>query len=463
MTNKVSHLEEKLYDGRKPRRILALDGGGIRGALTLGFLEEIERVIQAQPGNEDKLLCDYFDLIIGTSTGSIIASGLAIGLTARQIKDQYLTLGGTIFSKRRKPWLPGVLRYALRAEYRHNRLVEGLEETFGGTTLGDNEKIKTGLAIVAKRADTFSTWVFNNFQRAPFYYRNKELRLVDLIRASTAAPSYFEPHILNVGGSNPLGAFIDGGVSLANNPSFQALMLASIKGYSLGWSLKEDDFMIVSVGTGTGTKQIASQKLRRMPIFRWGKVIPNLFMEDASYFNQALLQWLSDSPTAIEIDRVVKDLRDDYFLLGLKPLNYVRYNVKMDVDYLQEELGMEFTPAQVEHLREMDKGENRFTLAEIGEGAARIQVKTEHFEPKPVKRQGGKLLFNTYDTPDLPFKKAVKKAIPIQYCKMDEPFLVNTLEGIHSGEAGDYLVIGTQGELYPIKKDIFEKTYDALP
>src|SRR3954449_8490215 len=64
-----------------PKRILSLDGGGIRGILTLEYLDAIEGMLKNRSGREDFLLCDYFDLIGGTSTGSIIAAGLACGMS----------------------------------------------------------------------------------------------------------------------------------------------------------------------------------------------------------------------------------------------------------------------------------------------------------------------------------------------------------------------------------------------
>ena len=81
----------------RPKRILALDGGGIRGALTLGFLE---RIVREKEGNPNLLLCDYFDLIGGTSTGAIIAAGLSIGKTAGEIKSLYLSIGDKIFGQK---------------------------------------------------------------------------------------------------------------------------------------------------------------------------------------------------------------------------------------------------------------------------------------------------------------------------------------------------------------------------
>ena len=79
------------------KRILSLDGGGIRGLITLGYLEHIERELGC--GDADRRLRDHFDLIGGTSTGAIIAAGLALGLTVAELRDHYLELGKSIFGR----------------------------------------------------------------------------------------------------------------------------------------------------------------------------------------------------------------------------------------------------------------------------------------------------------------------------------------------------------------------------
>src|SRR4051794_12684912 len=80
-----------------PKRILALDGGGIRGVLTLGFLDRIEEALRQRHGRNDLVLADYFDLVGGTSTGSIIAAGLAIGMSVKELRGLYLAAGGEAF------------------------------------------------------------------------------------------------------------------------------------------------------------------------------------------------------------------------------------------------------------------------------------------------------------------------------------------------------------------------------
>jgi hypothetical protein len=64
--------------------------------------------------------------------------------------------------------------------------------------------------------------------------------------------------------------------------------------------------------------------------------------------------------------------------------------------------------------------------------------------------------------PDLPYRLARKKPIPMRCIQMSEPFEVETLEGVMRGNAGDWLMVGFEGEMWPIKKEIFEKTYEFL-
>jgi patatin-like phospholipase/acyl hydrolase len=78
---------QKRYDTDRPRKMLALDGGGIRGLITLGILEKIEKLLRenAGGGSADFRLCHYFDYIAGTSTGAIIAAGLALGKSVAEL------------------------------------------------------------------------------------------------------------------------------------------------------------------------------------------------------------------------------------------------------------------------------------------------------------------------------------------------------------------------------------------
>jgi len=72
------------------------------------------------------------------------------------------------------------------------------------------------------------------------------------------------------------------------------------------------------------------------------------------------------------------------------------------------------------------------------------------------------IIFKNGQIPNLDFKQAIKKPIPVRCIQMQEAFRVETLEGIVEGKAGDYLMVGVKGEMYPCAKEIFEETYDIL-
>jgi uncharacterized protein len=207
--------------------MLALDGGGIRGALTLGYLARIESILRERAGDDpDFRLCDYFDLIGGTSTDSIIATGLALGFSVSELVDIYRTLGEQVFEE-------GFLRFGvIGAKFPKEPLVRALTTHFGDETLG-SDKLRTGLMVMTKRLDTGSPWLLHNNPRGKFYNPrpgetgtgNRDLLLRSIVRASTAAPHYFDPELIQIS-PQVSGAFVDGGVSPYNNPAMQLLMLA---------------------------------------------------------------------------------------------------------------------------------------------------------------------------------------------------------------------------------------------
>jgi len=391
----MSNLSERL-NGSGPKRILALDGGGIRGALALGYLEQIEELLKERSSDPNAFrLRDYFDLIAGTSTGSIIASALAIGKTVKEVQEKYLEMGQIIFGKRNFSFAPGKARYlTLKAQYDHRPLEEALKDFFGDIRIGDQDAITTGLCIVSKRADTFSTWPIHNNPDGKYYRRkkgskywgNEEYLIRDLVRASSAAPTFFEHKQLPVTDDRN-GYFIDGGVSLANNPAFQALLLTQLKGFRLNWPLEAGKLALTSVGTGSTPNTMDPNEVRDMKMIGWAEKIPDLFMQDANYFNQALLQWLSNSPTSEVIDSEVGDLHDDE--LAGAPLHYIRYNMELRDEPLRELKPEGYGDHEaLKRLREMDRAENCPILLDIGQRAARHPKRgvkaahfPEHFDP----------------------------------------------------------------------------------
>lgn len=125
---KAQHLDPALA----PKRILALDGGGIRGALTLEYLEVIEALLRQRRNDPNLLLSDYFDLIGGTSTGSIIAAGLACGMPVKDIKRLYTDLGAQVF-------VPTGLGY-VASKFQARPLQIALDRALGADTTVDSDK-----------------------------------------------------------------------------------------------------------------------------------------------------------------------------------------------------------------------------------------------------------------------------------------------------------------------------------
>lgn len=357
----------------KPKRILALDGGGIRGALTLGFLEKVEKIIREKEKNPNLLLCDYFDLIGGTSTGAIIAAGLSIGMTASEIKELYLKIGDKIFGTKHSWYLKPLKWY--KAEFDFRPLEEELLKIFGDITIG-SDKIKTGLCIVTKRADTLSTWPIINHPNGKFFEHNKGMLLRQVVRASSAAPSYFIPQKIDVG-YGEVGTFIDGGVSLANNPALQLFLVSTLSEFPYRWKTGEDNISLLSIGTGTYTKKYDADKIAKKGLLGWAKMIPDLFMEDANYLNQTMLQYLSNSPTPRMIDSEILDLKND-LITEKAALHYVRYNVMLDKEELNS-LGFDLSKKDLESLREMSESKNKELLYKIGSKASERDVKIEYF------------------------------------------------------------------------------------
>ncbi len=280
------------------KRILSLDGGGVRGCLCLGYLQQIEKIIRNQLKNDNATLSDYFDLIGGTSTGALIAAQLAMGFEVKEVRKNYQKLGPIVFSKKtRIAKIPGVGKFFTKwsiepLEYEIKNIISGK------ITLG-SKNIKTGLCIITKRADTFSTWPFINHPDGKFYEDNADIPLWKILRASSAAPTFFKPIELEIGTPNQpdYGMFVDGGVSMANNPALQLFLVSTLKGFPYKWKIGENNLIIVSIGTGFWRKKLPSQKLKKPLNLLWAQKIPEMLMHDANEKTELLMQYMSNSVT----------------------------------------------------------------------------------------------------------------------------------------------------------------------
>ena len=387
---------EKRFTAEGPKRILSMDGGGIRGSLTLGFLKKIEDELKNRHeklynDKNDFRLCHYFDLIGGTSTGAIIASLLAIGMSVDEISKLYQELGGKIFGEKYK-W-----QFWKRwwVDYSEKPIEKGLLDAFSknGKPIMFNDQgpdgIQTGLCIVIQRADSFSMWPLSNNPKAK-YYKSNNYPLWEMVRCSSAAPTFFKPHtmkifdekgevVLDDKGNQLSGVFVDGGVSMMNNPALQLFLTATLDGFKYNWETGVDTLLIVSVGTGFQKRLEDSNKILNRPKLGWAASIPDMLMDGSTWQNQLFMQWFGESKTDVVINREVGNLANENLMKGTKFFTYIRYNTKLMDDSLKKDLGLTYTKKEVANLRKMDKGENRFELNKIGMLSADKYFKPEHF------------------------------------------------------------------------------------
>jgi uncharacterized protein len=252
------HLRDR-YETVRPRRMLALEGGGIRGLLTLRVLKRLE-VLLAQhyfPSSADAQdrfrLCQFFDYIGGTSTGSIIATGLARGMSIAEIEAFYNEFGREAFTKRSifQRW---------KSLYEDGPLVRKLQEVFssnGAPETLEPRFLRTLLLVVAKNLTTDSAWPVSSNPDARYNDPdrkdcNLKIPLWKIVRASTAAPVYFPPEVVQWDLVDPAKSFVfvDGGTTPYNDPGFLIYRMATVPAYRLNWPTGEDKLLVVSVGTG---------------------------------------------------------------------------------------------------------------------------------------------------------------------------------------------------------------------
>jgi len=376
----AQHLDPKI----SPKRILALDGGGLRGVLTLGMLREIETILRAQHGDDpDFRLAHYFDLIAGTSTGAIIAAALSLGMTVDEVHGHYMALGKFVFKRTLTRW------GALRAKFDGDKVKAALIGVYGDRRM-DSVDFRTGLLVVSKRLDTGSPWPITNNPNARYFNAgtqsttipNREYPLWQVVRASTAAPTFFDPETIRIGrGSNglkpPTGDFVDGGVSPSNNPSLQALMTATMEGYRMNWAVGEDKLLVVSVGTGKANPEVGHAGILASTAAFHAVLSLTALMEDCADQVEAVMQWLSRSPTARPIDREMGTAGPP--LGGNAVCSYLRYNVLLQSAWCSENLGEKFSPRALKALESMDEPDNIPELDRVGRLAGSKLVKAEHF------------------------------------------------------------------------------------
>ena len=398
-------LKQHLEADGQAKRILALDGGGVKGILTLGMLKVLEAELRRRAGNDPEFrLSDYYDLIGGTSTGSIIASGLALGMSVADLTTMYSNMGPDIFGRQTGDGL------FFASKFYSAKLRKALSPVLTTKTLG-TDQLKTGLAIFTKRIDTGSAWVITNNPRAKYYdtppdsitFPNKRYRLIDLVQASAAAPTFFDEVTMRMEydengrtRKEKKGYFVDGAVGGNNNPSVQMLLLALVPDYGFNWERGAGRLMMTSCGTGYRRPQLDGEKFtKKAPALRGADALRSM-IHDTVKQNIALLQAISHARIPWTIDSEVTTL-DKVCITGDPVLDFQRMDIVLDKKDrnrrrksgepfqtpLEELIGRDLKKAEMERLDELDYGKPAHLdlLAEIGEKTGERFVSKSYPDP----------------------------------------------------------------------------------
>jgi len=255
--------------GRRGRkmRILSIDGGGIRGIIAAKVLARIEELA-------NKPIAELFDVIAGTSTGGILALGLTCPGPDRRPKhpatdlvDLYVNRGAAIFTK---SLFTDEEKYVM-PKYKEAALEKALAEYLGDARLKD---AVTRVTVTAYETERRQPFFFRSVRAAkdPEHY---DYFMRDVARATSAAPTYFSPHQVPINPAPDYYSLVDGCV-FANNPGMCAYVDA------LAEVGARPDVMMVSVGTGSLTRPLHYESIRRWGELQWIQPIIDVLMDGVS-------------------------------------------------------------------------------------------------------------------------------------------------------------------------------------
>lgn len=303
----------------KKVRVLSIDGGGIRGIIPATILDYIEHKLIEITNNPNARIADFFDIIVGTSTGGILGcfyltpnsetddNGPNSKYHAGQALEFYSKNGFDIFNKsKRSNWF-GLRQLFNSTRYSPKNLEKILQEKFGELKMKDLLKpcIVTTYDLINK-----TSFFFNSRET-----KNREFFLKDVVRSTSAAPTYFPPaKISNLKNISEKMINIDGGV-FANNPTMCAYVECRKTIFQqMPEPPSAKDMLILSLGTGGGQFDLPNENnSTRWNVIKWAKSIPEIMMDGS-------------------IDTVHYQMKQLYSTLDKKQeqLNYKRIDVPLD-------------------------------------------------------------------------------------------------------------------------------------
>jgi patatin-like phospholipase/acyl hydrolase len=271
--------------------VLSIDGGGVRGIIAARILEEIEH-------QTTKRIAEMFDLVVGSSTGGILALALAKPsqdgvqpqYDARSLKELYKNNAAKIFAPRSgfKKVLP-----ARRRRYSPEGLEEVLTEYFGDAKFSD---AITDVMVTAYDTEKRGPVLFRTTDRVLDGRVKEDYLMRDLARATSAAPTYFPPARINrVDEIQEASTLIDGGV-FANNPAVCGL----VEALRLKHETKDNrKIVIVSVGTGSLTRRYLYEQVAKWGLVDWARRILDICFDGVADLVHDQMRYLMNSGTHI--------------------------------------------------------------------------------------------------------------------------------------------------------------------
>jgi patatin-like phospholipase/acyl hydrolase len=372
----TSSFRDRLAPGGT-KRLLSFDGGGIRGLIALEIAGRLETLLRAALGRgDDFVLADYFDYIAGTSTGAIIATCLSLGYSVAQVRDFYLEGAAAMF--RRAPLIKQ-LYYRNVSTNLTAKLRELLRAADGTELKLGDDALRTLLLVIMKNATTNSPWPLSNNPAAMYNDRsqdgcNLELPLWKIVRASTAAPTFFPPEDVTVGGQRFV--FVDGAVSVYNNPAFLVFLMSTLPQYRLGWETGEDKMLLVSIGTGSISGASPTLKGSQMSLLYNARTVPLALLDACQNEQDVLCRIFGRCRFGEPIDTEIGDLvesdenvaRDGGGPFAPKKFTYMRYNPNISPEGIAE-LGL--SQVHSEHVQLMDSPNYLAELVAVGDAYAK--------------------------------------------------------------------------------------------
>ena len=359
-----------------PKRILALDGGGIRGMIAVEVLAALEKALASKhPAGDKFVLADFFDFAAGTSTGAIIAACVAMGMPMAEVRKFYISSGQQMFDK------ASILKRFHKYKYRDEPLAGKLKEVIGADTLLGSDRLRTVLMMVMRNVSTDSAWPVSNNPHAKYNHRdhpdcNLNIPLWQLIRASTAAPTFFPPELVDLGKREFI--FVDGGITSFNNPAFKAFLMATVEPYGMNWPTGVDKMLLVSIGTGRSPAVRKDLDPEEMNLLFNAKTLPDALMYGALNEQDMLCRSFGECLVGDALDREVGTMIGARGPVDRKLFRYLRYNVELSREGLGQ-LGLDNIAPEA--VRALDSVDNIDALRRIGETIAQKKLQLSHYLP----------------------------------------------------------------------------------